>query len=497
VLLLNHAASGGDVISDQVAASRVVVGFEDTAHLKFEKRGLNHRVVTVGDGKALEISGAAGRGYPAVALKSTPGPWDLGEYDVVLMDVENLADTPVRVLLSLNNPGADGRRHCNTESVAVPPRGRGVLRVPYGMWHGSSGRWIDRSAIESVVVLMDNPADSYRFRVDNIRTVRYARTRMTDLYSSAFYRDLKPFFGRGINLGNALEAPEEGRWGVTLQDDYFPIIKQAGFDSVRIPVRWSAHAETVPPYRIDPLFMKRVNWAVNSALQQGLNVVLNMHHYDEFFEDPAGHRDRFIALWKQIAVHFRSTPDAVCFELLNEPHDKLVPIEWNHVAAQTVTEVRKSNPDRWIMIGPGHYNSIGRLNELELPEDDRRIVVTVHYYQPFRFTHQGASWTGPAMKKLKGVRWRGSEAERDAVRRDLDTAIAWAIMHKRPIFLGEFGAYSPAAMGDRALWTECVAREAAARKMGTAYWEFCAGFGAYDPGAGHWRQPLLDALIWE
>jgi endoglucanase len=48
--------------------------------------------------------------------------------------------------------------------------------------------------------------------------------------------------GRGINLGNALEAPKEGEWGMTLKAAYFQKIKDAGFNSVRIPIRWSSHA---------------------------------------------------------------------------------------------------------------------------------------------------------------------------------------------------------------------------------------------------------------
>ena len=82
------------------------------------------------------------------------------------------------------------------------------------------------------------------------------------------------------------------------------------------------------------------------------------------------------------------------------------------------------------------------------------------------------------------------------MRKDLDEAIVWAIQHKRPIYLGEFGAYSPGAMADRALWTRCIAEEAAKRKMGSAYWEFCAGFGAYDGKKKLWNKPLLNALIW-
>src|SRR5215471_20466849 len=87
--------------------------------------------------------------------------------------------------------------------------------------------------------------------------------------------------GRGINLGNALEAPKEGAWGVTLKAEYFKAIKNAGFDSVRLPVKWSAHAQTTPPYQIDPKFFERVDWAIDQALASKLNIVINVHHYAE------------------------------------------------------------------------------------------------------------------------------------------------------------------------------------------------------------------------
>ena len=68
--------------------------------------------------------------------------------------------------------------------------------------------------------------------------------------------------GRGINLGNALEAPKEGEWGVKLKAEYFTAIKKAGFATVRLPVRWSAHAGKEAPYTIDPKFAERVDWAL-------------------------------------------------------------------------------------------------------------------------------------------------------------------------------------------------------------------------------------------
>src|SRR5437588_6851367 len=101
--------------------------------------------------------------------------------------------------------------------------------------------------------------------------------------TSAFAGDIHAInkkLGRGINLGNALDAPREGAWGVTLKAEYFKAIKEAGFDTVRLPVKWSAHAEGKPPYTIDPKFAERVDWAMDQALANKLNIIVNVHHYD-------------------------------------------------------------------------------------------------------------------------------------------------------------------------------------------------------------------------
>src|SRR5689334_6429272 len=79
--------------------------------------------------------------------------------------------------------------------------------------------------------------------------------------------------GRGMNFGNALEAPNEGEWGVTLKADYFRAIKEAGFDTIRLPVRWSAHAQADAPYTIDPVFAKRIDWAIDQAVANKLNII--------------------------------------------------------------------------------------------------------------------------------------------------------------------------------------------------------------------------------
>src|SRR5439155_21126552 len=113
---------------------------------------------------------------------------------------------------------------------------------------------------------------------------------------------------RGVNLGNALEAPREGAWGLALKADYFQRIKQAGFQSVRLPIRWSAHAATEPPFTIDPTFFQRIDWAIDQALSNDLAAVVNVHHYDEMLRTPDRHLPRLKALWQQIAERYRDRP---------------------------------------------------------------------------------------------------------------------------------------------------------------------------------------------
>jgi endoglucanase len=300
--------------------------------------------------------------------------------------------------------------------------------------------------------------------------------------------------GRGINLGNALEAPREGAWGLTLKAEYFKLIKEVGFNSVRIPVRWSAHAETKPPYTIEPAFLKRADWAIEQALSQGLTAVVNVHHYDEMDREPDRHLPRLLALWRQIAQHYRDRPDRLYFELLNEPHGALSDERWQAMVPKLLEAVRQSNPHRIVIIGPGTWNNLAHLDKLSLPEADRRLIVTFHYYSPFQFTHQGAPWAAGS-EKWKGTTWTGTPAQTDALRRDFGRAAAWGKKHRRPLFLGEFGSYSAAPQDSRARWTRAVAREAERHGFSWAYWEFGSGFGAYDPAARAWRRPLLDALL--
>jgi aryl-phospho-beta-D-glucosidase BglC (GH1 family) len=479
--------------ADQPARAKVIVDFGAGRSFKLRDAQASGKLVKADSNASLAITTEADAPYPGVFIEPQEGKWDLAAFDGVEMDVRNPQDVSLRVLLSINNPGANGRDHCNVEAVTVPARGKATLQVPFGMWHGDPSHAIDQSNIVSFEVLLDRPGRAHHFLVDSIRAVTLADHK--EYMDEAFFQALKPAFGRGMNLGNALEAPREGEWGVTLDEAYFERIKEAGFDTVRIPIRWSAHAAAEAPYTIAPEFFARVDWAVEQALRRGLQAIINIHHYDELMKQPDAHAQRFRSLWKQIAEHYRERPPRLAFELLNEPIDHLTAEKWNRLLAQAVAVVRRTNPTREIVVGPIGANSIRDLPSLELPDDDRHLIVTVHYYSPFQFTHQGASWAGEQSKSWLGRKWTGTKAEQNAVHRDFDAAIAWGVAHRRPVFLGEFGAYSAADLESRARWTRFIVQEADMRKMGWAYWEFCSGFGAYDPQRRVWVEPLKQALV--
>ena len=301
--------------------------------------------------------------------------------------------------------------------------------------------------------------------------------------------------GRGLNMGNSLEAPKGASWGKAIADEDFPRIKAAGFDSVRLPVRWADYAAKDAPYAIEPAFLDKVEGLVRTALKATLQVVPNVHHFDELDPAPVGQRPRFAAIWKQLAARLAGFPDALQFELSNEPHGKHTAAEWNANLLVALKEIRPLHPERAVHVGSVQWNQIAMLKELKLPTEDRHLIAHIHYYSPFHFTHKNASWVKGSKEWKDGDTWEGTEVEQAAIRKDFAIARDWAKAEGRPIFLGEFGASgSNPNLAARVRWTRFVRDAAEAHGFTWAYWEYQAGFGVWDPQAKQWRKELLEAL---
>jgi endoglucanase len=280
---------------------------------------------------------------------------------------------------------------------------------------------------------------------------------------------------------------------LTVQEEYFDLVKEAGFDFVRLPVNWKAHTTRTGyddgdrGYTIEPAFFTRVDEIVNWALERDLAVIVDFHDYEELMDEPNG--EQFWYLWSQIAEHYKDYPPQILFELLNEPHDKISAPLWNiyiHIALEII---RESNPTRDVIFGPVNWNSYFWVSTLDIPNDPH-IIVTFHYSDEFHMTYQsteGQAWYGDI--------WPNNEERKREVVRDFNHVANWAQRHNIRILLGEFGVYNEADMDSVVRWTEFVRSEAERQGFAWAYWEFGASFGVYDPVGGQWRSELLKALI--
>jgi endoglucanase len=319
--------------------------------------------------------------------------------------------------------------------------------------------------------------------------------------ASAQAQSLATQIGKGVNFGNMLDAPREGDWGPGVRDDFIDGAATAGFKSVRLPVRWSNHADPVT-HVIDPVFMARVESVVDKLLAKNLVVLMDMHHFRQFDGDSLDPNEfsvaadvvdlRFLSMWNQIADKFKGKGDKLAFELYNEPHGRFNtnPELWNDLAARALGAVRRSNPNRLVVIGPVFWNSANYLSALKMP-NDANLISTVHSYEPFKFTHQGAEWINPPLPL--GVTCCDA-TQQATVQSILNTAKTWASSKSYPVFIGEFGAYNKAPDASRIAYNQFMASQAASRSMSWTYWEFSSGFGVYNPDTKTFKQALLDSL---
>jgi endoglucanase len=297
--------------------------------------------------------------------------------------------------------------------------------------------------------------------------------------------------GKCVNMGNHLEAqPNEGSWGRAIAEDDFTIIKAGGFDSVRIPVWFSGHALAAEPYTIDAAYMDRVVHVVGLASAAGLNVIIDMHNFDALFADPAANTTRFAEMWRQIAVRFQSAPASVWFELINEPHDKLDNANLVATLTPALAAVRATNPTRPVIIGGQGWSGVDSLATLALPADPY-VVPTIHTYDPFDFTHQGASWITPPPAV---GRMFGSAADYAQLDANLQKLRDYTARTGRVPFVGEYGAIDGGAISiaDRATYYKRVSSAYASIGVQSCAWAYTNTFQLRNNSG--WLAGMLEAI---
>ena len=291
----------------------------------------------------------------------------------------------------------------------------------------------------------------------------------------------------------------------------FRDIARARFRTVRLPMTFGAWASLTMPFKWENLQgLESADLFVKWAKENNLNAIIDLHHseYDGSIRGSAT-TERLVWLWSEIASRYKNTdPERVFFEIRNEPHD-LNARQWRDQAEEIIKAIRKIAPDHSLIVGFHDWNSRTAMLESK-PFHDPNIIYTFHYYHPFLFTHQGATWSSeglpesrnipfPATKdaKLKAPetakgKWveqlfksYTEEANAEKMFRDLKEAKEWSDKYMVPIFVGEFGSYGRYASEDsRCRHAEAVYSALGKLQIPNAWWEWDAGFSMLKPGTG-------------
>ncbi len=289
--------------------------------------------------------------------------------------------------------------------------------------------------------------------------------------------------GNGINLGNTMEACNNGKSGTLKKDnpvfyetswgqpvttpEMLQAMKACGFDTIRIPVAWMTNATRLDrgDYTISDAYMDRVEEIVNYALDAGMIVIINDHWdggwWGMFGSDTEATRtlamEAYTGMWQQLSERFGKYDWHLVFESANEelgarfdensplycedslahtmPDDQRYALtnRINQVFVDTVRASGGNNADRFLLIA-GFGTDIVHTSDsrFEMPQDpaEGRLLLSVHYYSPWSYC--GAS-------SAKGATLWGKKSDYETMYSELSrmekfTSAGYGVV------IGEYGA---------------------------------------------------------
>jgi len=304
----------------------------------------------------------------------------------------------------------------------------------------------------------------------------------------------------GWNLGNTFDATgsDETSWGnPRVTPELLAAIRAQGFRSIRIPVTWSQHLGAAPDYAIDPAALARLKEVVGWALDDGLYVMINIHHdsWQWINTMPNAHDTvlaEYNAIWTQVAVAFRNASPRLVFESVNEPQfvsggdDAALLNELNTSFHRIIRENGGGNAKRLLVL-PTLHTSADQANLDQLAGtftalNDPNLIATVHYYGYWPFSVNiagGYRFDAAAQQELLGT-----------FQRLHDTFVA----HGIPVIIGEYGllgfdrSTGTIEQGEKLKFFELFGYQARINQVATMLWDNGQHF---DRTALAWRDPEL------
>lgn len=339
---------------------------------------------------------------------------------------------------------------------------------------------------------------------------------------------------KGINLSNWFnDYSDPSQYSNRFPSSTLQLIKASGFTYVRIPIGSTILFNPSNPSQLNPTNLPFVDAAINNSINAGLAVTVNLHPWqndiDSLLSHDAGFVTKLAEYWKAIATYFKKYPATkLYFEVYNEPHASAAGITpqsfswWRPVQEKMIQAIREATSEHYVIAGGEGWNGINGLLQLT-PYTDTKVIYNFHFYDPFLFTHQGASWAGwqPAIDaravpypsspaavapliagstnaQLKdALQWYGDQRYNiDSLDRWIKRAYDWGQSNHVKIIANEFGSYKTyAPIQSRLNWIHDTRTIFEKYKIGWAMWECDEGFGWIDYTSGNRNSPVADNAV--
>lgn len=330
---------------------------------------------------------------------------------------------------------------------------------------------------------------------------------------------------RGTNIAHFLSQSKkrgiEREQFFTMDD--VKAIKAMGFDHIRLPIDEEQMWDEEGNRHKDAFKLMRnsIDWCAENKLRVIVDLhILRSHHFNAeekpLWTDPA-EQEKFYDLWRDLSKELIKYPNSlVAYELMNEAVAD-DPELWNNLIANAVKVIRKTEPERTIVIGSNKWQQVGTFDELKVPANDPNILLSFHFYEPFLLTHFNASWTGlngytgpvhypgviltqqefddlPEEMKEMAKDWVGKEFNKKWMLEEWQKPIQKAKKIGLPLYCGEFGIITGPPQQDMLRWYQDMIDLFEENGIAYANWNYKSGsFGLLD-GDGKRRENFIQIV---
>lgn len=340
----------------------------------------------------------------------------------------------------------------------------------------------------------------------------------TDLQKKAM-----KYLNKGVSFTNWLEENRKFNGTFKVGKNDIKILSENGFKAIRLPIDLDkytlnrddfvkdATGKTELKIDSDTLFTVLDSF-VEWTREYNMSLTIDYHEYDNSYNATSAGNKRYQVMmakvWKAVAAHYASNErEDIFYELLNEPdmsNGKVTAAQWTEAAQGIIDSIRTVDKKHTLLFGDAQWYSMELLAK-RTPFADTNIVYVIHTYEPFVFTHQGASWS--ETKDLKNIpfpydkaKWPEYSSElglssttpswvktnvlnyyktgnKEAIMNAVYKAKAWAVKNKVPVIINEFGAYNLRSTAqDRLNYLTAMREICDTLQIPWTHWGYTGGF---------------------